>query len=60
MDIALIGYGRWGKNLYNALSKIQIIDNIYVCDPALNKENSKLKILNLSVRFLGKVLCKDP
>jgi predicted dehydrogenase len=47
MDIALIGYGRWGKNLYNTLNKIETINNIYVCDPTLNEETSKLKILSL-------------
>jgi len=46
MDIALIGYGRWGKNLYNALNNLETVDNVYVCDPQLSKEASKLNILS--------------
>ena len=46
MDIALIGYGRWGKNLYNALNNLETVDNVYVCDPQLSKETSKLNILS--------------
>jgi len=47
MDIALIGYGRWGKNLYSALNKLEEVNNVYVCDPELDKESTKLNILNL-------------
>lgn len=44
MNIALVGYGRWGKNLYNALNKIPNIDEIYICDPLIkNTEKSSIK-----------------
>lgn len=46
MKVALIGYGRWGKNLYNALNKLDNIDRVLVFDPIFEKIDTKLKTIN--------------
>ena len=44
MKVALVGYGRWGKNIYNTLNNSTRVDEILICDPALNKTNLKEEI----------------
>jgi len=44
MKVALVGYGRWGKNIYNTLNNSTRVDEILICDPALNKTNLKKEI----------------
>ena len=48
MKAAVVGYGRWGKNLYNALNKLEIVDEVLVCDPILESIETKLKTIKFN------------
>jgi predicted dehydrogenase len=43
MKVALIGYGRWGKNLYRSISTVKQVTDVYVVDPFLKDSNNDLK-----------------
>ena len=46
MNVAQLGFGRWGKNIYNSLNSIDQIDEIFVYDPFIISDTN-LKILSL-------------
>jgi len=48
MKVAVVGYGRWGKNLYNALNKLENVDEVLVCDPILERIETKLKTIKFN------------
>lgn len=48
MKVAVVGYGRWGKNLYNSLNKLEIVDEVLVCDPILESIETKLKTIKFN------------
>lgn len=48
MKAAVIGYGRWGKNLYNALNKLENVGEVLVCDPILESIETKLKTIKFN------------
>ena len=47
MKVAVVGYGRWGKNLYNALNKLENVHEVLVCDPIFESIETKLKTILL-------------
>ena len=46
MEVAQIGFGRWGQNIYKNLKSIDSITKIYIVDPAIKTfpNLKKLKI----------------
>lgn len=48
MKAAVVGYGRWGKNLYNALNKLENVGEVLVCDPILESIETKLKTIKFN------------
>jgi len=52
LSIALIGYGYWGKTLFKALQKTQLIEVVAVCDKHKKIVNG-LKSPNGSIRFVS-------
>jgi len=52
LSIALIGYGYWGKTLFKALQKTQLIEVVAVCDKHKKIVNG-LKFPNGSIRFVS-------
>ena len=48
MKVAVIGYGRWGKNLYNALNKLENVDEVLICDPIFENIESKTKTIKFN------------
>lgn len=45
MKVALLGYGRWGKNLYRAVSRLDEVSKVFVCDPYLKENISNLNLI---------------
>ena len=45
MKVALIGYGRWGKNLFRSISRVEQVTDVFVVDPYLKDVNMDLKII---------------
>ena len=45
MKVALLGYGRWGKNLYRAVSRLDEVSKVFVCDPYLKENSSNLNLI---------------
>lgn len=48
MKVALVGYGRWGKNLYNALNNLENVEEVLVCDPIVKSIETKIKTIKFN------------
>lgn len=64
MKVALIGYGRWGKNLYRSISRVEQVTDVYIVDPFLKDSNNDLKKINfdqvLSDKEIESVIVASP
>lgn len=64
MKVALIGYGRWGKNLYRSISRVKQVTDVLVVDPFLKDSNNDLKIITfdevLSDQEIESVIVASP
>ena len=56
MNIGLIGYGYWGKNIYRNLINSAQIDSVYILDINFDKfkQNKKLLIYTDPIKFFNK------
>ena len=48
MKVAQIGYGRWGRNLYRALTNISEIKQVMICDPYIDLDEDEFNLITFN------------
>tara|TARA_B100000131_G_scaffold322665_1_gene377475 strand:- start:312 stop:1268 length:957 start_codon:yes stop_codon:yes gene_type:complete len=54
MKVALLGYGRWGKNLFRSISRVENVTDVFVADPYMKEKNTDLNLITFDEILLDK------